>query len=47
MCEGDLLDYVKKKQYLQEYEVAMIMHQLLSALEYLDSLAIIHRDLKC
>lgn len=47
MGDGDLLEYVKRRQFLDEYEAAIVMDQLFSALEYLNSLSIIHRDLKC
>ena len=45
--DGDLWEYISKRKHLCEYEAATIVHQLLSALEYLASLDIIHRDLKC
>ena len=44
--EGDLFEYVKDKAFLEEYEAAVIFKQLLEAIQYLNELGLIHRDLK-
>jgi serine/threonine protein kinase len=46
MVDGDLHDYVKKKKFLEEYEAAIVMSDILEAVSYLNDLGIIHRDLK-
>jgi len=46
MDEGDLGEYVKQKIFLDEYEASIIMKQLIEATVYLNSLGLIHRDLK-
>lgn len=43
---GDLLDYVMKKQKMDEPEVLMIAKQAVSALGYLHKHGICHRDMK-
>jgi serine/threonine protein kinase len=43
---GNLYRLLKKRTKLSEPEVAVIMTQLLSALEYLHAQGIVHRDLK-
>ena len=42
---GDLFDFAKSNK-LNEYQVAFIMYQLFSALNYCHKMKIIHRDLK-
>lgn len=42
---GELLEH-QVNQSLSEREVATIMHQILSALEYIQEYGVIHRDLK-
>ncbi|KAJ8878370.1 hypothetical protein PR048_018947 [Dryococelus australis] len=44
---GDLLQYVKKNGPLQEHRVKNFFRQIVSAVAYLHSLDISHRDLKC
>lgn len=46
MGEGDLFEYTKKNTFLQEYEAAIILKQLIEAVKYLNELGLIHRDLK-
>lgn len=43
---GDLLSYLERKGGLDEPEAAVIVFQLLKALEYLHSHGIVHRDIK-
>ena len=45
--EGDLFEYTKKNCFLEEYEAAIILKQLIDSILYLnEELGIIHRDLK-
>lgn len=44
--EGDLFEYVKSNSFLEEYEAALIMKQLVEVLKYFDEVGLIHRDLK-
>jgi serine/threonine protein kinase len=46
MKEGDLADYIIKKEFLEEFEASLVIHHLLEAVHYINSLGIIHRDLK-
>lgn len=46
MSEGGLYEYVKRKGFLEEYEASLIMKQLIDTVMYLNSLSLIHRDLK-
>lgn len=46
MTEGILYEYIKKKGFLEEFEASLVMKQLIDAVLYLNSLGIIHRDLK-
>jgi serine/threonine protein kinase len=46
-CQGgSLIDIMKKNKHFSEQSVAHIMKQLLSALAYLHSMNIVHRDIK-
>ncbi|KAL0271353.1 UNVERIFIED_CONTAM: hypothetical protein PYX00_008470 [Menopon gallinae] len=48
ICEhGDLLDYIRNKGALPENRAKNLFRQIVSAVEYLHSLDIAHRDLKC
>lgn len=46
MSEGVLYEYVKEKGFLEEYEASLIMKQLIETVIYLNSLSLIHRDIK-
>ncbi|KAL7713644.1 non-specific serine/threonine protein kinase [Entamoeba marina] len=47
LASGDsLFDYILEKGCLQSCEVSCIVHAILSALKYLHSLNIVHRDIK-
>ena len=47
MSEGDLFEYTKRNSFLDEYEAAIILKQLIEAIQYLnDELGLIHRDIK-
>ena len=47
MCPGgDLLNYVRKRRKLNENTAKVIFKQILSALEYLHSMNVLHRDIK-
>lgn len=41
-----LYEYVKKRIFLEEYEASLIMKQLIETVLYLNSLSLIHRDIK-
>jgi len=43
---GELLDLIRKRKVFPEREACKIFHQTISALAYLHSLGIIHRDIK-
>ncbi|XP_076466414.1 uncharacterized protein LOC143297800 [Babylonia areolata] len=43
---GDLMDYIAKRKRLEEREVKKFIRQIVSAVDYLHRLGIIHRDLK-
>lgn len=45
--QGDLLEYVSKKGPISEPQARVWFRQLSVAIEYLHSLNIVHRDLKC
>ncbi|PSN32409.1 Testis-specific serine/threonine-protein kinase 1 [Blattella germanica] len=48
ICEkGDLLDYIRNKGPLSECKTKHLFKQVVSAIDYLHSLDISHRDLKC
>ena len=44
---GDLLDYINSRRYLNESEARFIFRQMSSGIAYCHSLDIVHRDLKC
>ena len=44
--EGDLFEYVKCNTFLEEYEAALIMKQLVDVIKYFDEVGLVHRDLK-
>ena len=46
MGSGDLHDYVKCKKFLEEFEAAIVLSDVVHAVEYLNGLGLIHRDLK-
>lgn len=47
-CEkGDLLDHIRARGALTESESRHFFRQIISAVQYLHSLDIAHRDLKC
>ncbi|GFO06252.1 hormonally upregulated neu-associated kinase, partial [Plakobranchus ocellatus] len=47
LCRGgDLMDYISARKRLQEKEVLKFIRQIVSAVDYLHKLGIIHRDLK-
>ena len=43
---GELFDQIIKRPYYSERDAAMIMKQVLSAINYCHSMSIVHRDLK-
>lgn len=42
----DLFEFVKEKKYLEEYNAAKIIQQLICGIRFLHSFEIVHRDLK-
>jgi len=46
MSQGGLYEYVRRKGFLEEYEASLIMKQLMDTVLYMNSLGLIHRDLK-
>lgn len=42
----DLFEYVRKRKYLNEFESAYIIGNIMKAVMYLHELDIMHRDLK-
>ncbi|CAD8213388.1 unnamed protein product [Paramecium octaurelia] len=44
--DGDLYDYVEEKKYLAEEEAALVLSQLIDALESIQQMGIVHRDIK-
>ena len=43
---GELFDYIVKKQRLTEAEGCKFFQQIISGIEYLHELGIVHRDMK-
>ena len=44
--DGDLYDYVEKKEFLEEYEASYIMKQIFETVRYIHDVGLVHRDLK-
>ncbi|XP_073821223.1 testis-specific serine/threonine-protein kinase 1 [Musca autumnalis] len=44
---GTLLDYVRDKKFLEESQSRNLFKQLISAVEYIHSKGVVHRDIKC
>ena len=44
--DGDLYDYVEKKDFLEEYEASYIMKQIFETVRYIHDVGLVHRDLK-
>ncbi|XP_030377690.1 testis-specific serine/threonine-protein kinase 1 isoform X2 [Scaptodrosophila lebanonensis] len=44
---GTLLDYVREKKFLDEPQARTLFRQLISAVEYIHSKNVVHRDIKC
>ena len=43
---GELFQYILKHKKLKDIEAAKVLQQLISGVEYLHSIGIVHRDLK-
>ncbi len=47
LCEGgDLMDYICARKYLSEVCTRKFIRQIISAVDYLHRIGILHRDLK-
>lgn len=44
--QGDMADYIRRRDKIPEKEAAAILFEIISALEYLHSIGVAHRDLK-
>lgn len=44
---GTLLDYVRERKFLDEPQSRTLFKQLVSAVEYIHSKGVVHRDIKC
>jgi serine kinase len=44
---GDLLDYINARRYLNESEARFILRQMSCGIAYCHSIDVVHRDLKC
>ncbi|KAH8237994.1 hypothetical protein KR032_010319, partial [Drosophila birchii] len=44
---GTLLDYVRERKFLDEPQSRTLFKQLISAVEYIHSKGVVHRDIKC
>ncbi|KAG8189818.1 hypothetical protein JTE90_026121 [Oedothorax gibbosus] len=47
LAQNDLLNYVKERDRIPEKEARNLFRQIVSALKYLHSINVAHRDLKC
>lgn len=46
MEKGELFDYIVSKKRMDEEEACKVFEQIISGIEYLHKLRIVHRDLK-
>lgn len=46
VCGGDLMSYVRKRNYLSENVARFLFRQLIEALKYMHAQGIVHRDIK-
>ena len=46
VSKGELFDYIVKKQRLEETEACKFFQQIISGIQYLKELGIVHRDMK-
>ena len=46
MEKGELFDYIVKKKRMNEDEACKVFEQIISGVEYIHKLRIVHRDLK-